>query len=115
LSNAVKFTPEKGQVICRVSDTGNGFVCVAVRDTGAGMTDKEIDIALRPFGQVNSGFAKQHEGTGLGLPISNELAKMHGGRLLVESTRDEGTTVSVFLPIAQKNQDTAVNNNTVKH
>ena len=114
LSNAVKFTPEKGQVTCKVSDTGTGFLCVAVTDTGSGMTDKEIDVALRPFGQVNSGFAKQHEGTGLGLPISNELVKMHGGRLVVESIKDQGTTVSVFLPIANKTTP-QINEETVKH
>lgn len=98
LSNAVKFTPERGDVECQATDMGDGFVCISVRDTGAGMTEDEIATALRPFGQVNKGFAKQHEGTGLGLPISNELARMHGGALKVQSKQGEGTLVSVFLP-----------------
>ncbi len=98
LSNAVKFTTDKGKVDCKAVDTGDGYVCISVQDTGQGMSETELDTALRPFGQVNSGFNKQHEGTGLGLPISNELTKMHNGSLQVQSSKGVGTVVSIFLP-----------------
>jgi len=101
LSNAVKFTPDQGKVHCSIKNMGDGFVCIAVQDTGQGMSEEETLTALRPFGQVNSGFDKQHEGTGLGLPISNELAKMHGGRLQVKSRKGEGTLVLIFLPTVE--------------
>ena len=102
LSNAVKFTGEKGKVSCTARDMQDGFVCISVQDTGQGMNEMEIDTALRPFGQVNSGFDKQHEGTGLGLPISNELVKMHNGAMKVQSEKGVGTLVSVFLPTMNK-------------
>ncbi len=98
LSNAVKFSPEGGKVSCTSRDEGNGFVSLTVKDNGAGMTEAEIATSLRPFGQVNSSFSKQHEGTGLGLPISLALAKMHHGNLIVNSVKNKGTSVSVFLP-----------------
>lgn len=106
LSNAVKFTPDQGKVHCSIRNMGDGFICFSVQDTGQGMSEEETLTALRPFGQVNSGFDKQHEGTGLGLPISNELVKMHGGRLQVKSRKGEGTLVLIFLPtveFAEKN------------
>lgn len=101
LSNAVKFTPENGKVNCKAVDMGDGHVCISIKDTGQGMSEKELDTALRPFGQVNAGFNKQHEGTGLGLPIANELAKMHNGALRVKSAKGVGTLVSIFLPIVK--------------
>jgi len=114
LSNAVKFTPDYGKIDCRVVDMGNGFVSISVQDTGHGMTESEIDTALRPFGQVNSGFDKKHQGTGLGLPISNELTKMHNGVLQVQSTKDVGTTVSILLPTV-KQATSARPENTITH
>ena len=106
LSNAVKFNVENGRVECRAVDNGDGYVCLTVRDTGQGMSETEIDVALRPFGQVNSGMNKQHEGSGLGLPISYELTKMHHGKLSVKSTKDVGTEVSILLPTVQQVNNT---------
>jgi len=102
LSNSVKFTEEYGKIVCQVMDRGDGFVCISIQDNGHGMSDSDLDTALRPFGQVNAGFDKQHEGTGLGLPISNELTKMHNGVLQVQSTKDVGTTVSILLPTVEQ-------------
>ncbi len=102
LSNATKFTGERGKIKCRAVDMGDGYVCISIQDTGQGMSESEVDTALLPFGQIHSGFDKQHEGTGLGLPISNELVKMHNGALQVQSTKGVGTIVSIFLPIVEK-------------
>jgi len=109
LSNAVKFTSQKGKVDCQAINTDDGFVCISIKDTGQGMSEAEIDTALRPFGQVNSGFDKQHEGTGLGLPISKELVKMHNGVLQIKSAKGSGTQVSIFLPILPQQHSTPLN------
>lgn len=65
------------------------------------MTVSEIEIALEPFGQVDAGLARRHEGTGLGLPLARKLAELHGGSLTIESEKGPGTTVTVTLPPAR--------------
>ena len=97
MSNAVKFTPEHGTVDIVAAEHPSGFVCIEVRDNGPGMTAEEIETAMRPFGQVQQGLNRKHEGTGLGLPIASALARLHGGHLSVESEKGKGTTVRLFL------------------
>jgi two-component system cell cycle sensor histidine kinase PleC len=99
LGNAIKFTPEGGRVHVKVDIGARGFLSIAVTDTGVGMSPQDVDTAMRPFGQVDSGFNKKHEGTGLGLPISYALARLHGGNLTVESEKGTGTRVTVLLPV----------------
>ena len=99
LGNAVKFTPNKGRVGFVASPASDGYVSLSISDNGAGMTVNDIETAMRPFGQVDSGFNKKHEGTGLGLPISAALAKLHGGSLTLNSEKGKGTKVTVFLPV----------------
>jgi signal transduction histidine kinase len=79
----------------------NGDIFVAVSDTGIGMSADEVRKALLPFGQVDSQLARQHDGTGLGLPISAGLVKAHGGSLTLESVPAHGTTVTVRIPAAR--------------
>jgi two-component system cell cycle sensor histidine kinase PleC len=98
LSNAVKFTPERGRVRIDASPLNSSFVTISVSDTGIGMSPAEIQTAMSPFGQVDSGFNKRHEGTGLGLPIAYALARLHGGDLQIQSIKGSGTRVSVTLP-----------------
>lgn len=100
LSNAVKFTPEWGRVRIDANLSVANFVTISITDTGPGMTPEEVDTAMRPFGQVESGFNKRHEGTGLGLPIAYALAKLHGGDLQIHSTKGVGTKVSFSIPLA---------------
>jgi two-component system, cell cycle sensor histidine kinase PleC len=107
LSNAVKFTEPGGAVTLAISRAENGGVVIEVRDTGAGMTTAEIEIALQPFGQVDCGLARRHNGTGLGLPLARELAELHGGSLHVDSEKGRGTTVTVALPAARVLAETA--------
>lgn len=87
ISNAVRFTPERGSVTVAAYRSTHGGISVAVRDTGVGMTKDEVDIALQPFGQVDAGLARTHEGTGLGLPLAKRLVELHGGELRVESQK----------------------------
>jgi len=100
LGNAVKFTPEWGRVRIEAGLRDAGFVQITITDTGHGMTDAEMATAMRPFGQVDAGFNKRHEGTGLGLPIAQALAQLHGGDLKLSSTKGAGTRVSIFIPVA---------------
>jgi two-component system cell cycle sensor histidine kinase PleC len=99
LGNAVKFTPEGGRVHVKIDIGIRGFLTIAITDSGMGMSSQDIDTAMRPFGQVDSGFNKKHEGTGLGLPISYALARLHGGNLSVESEKGKGTRVTITLPV----------------
>ena len=98
MSNAVKFTPDNGRVTISVAPGPIGWMSIVITDTGVGMTPSEIETALRPFGQVDQGFNKKYEGTGLGLPISAALVGLHGGKLTVESEKGVGTRVTVLLP-----------------
>jgi signal transduction histidine kinase len=98
LGNAVKFTEPGGAVVLAVRRAADGGVEFEVRDTGLGMTAAEIDIALEPFGQVDSSLDRRHEGTGLGLPLARRLAELHNGTLRIESEKGRGTRIVVALP-----------------
>ena len=100
LSNAVKFTPAKGRIRVDVGVRTENFASISISDTGMGMSMAEIETAMSPFGQVDAGFNKRHEGTGLGLPIAYALARLHGGDLQIESKKGAGTRVTVSLPMA---------------
>jgi len=98
LSNAVKFTPAGGQVTVGASWHANRGLSIAVGDTGIGMSEAEIVVALSPFGQVDSKLARKHQGTGLGLPICKSLMELHGGDLTVTSRPHEGTILTAHFP-----------------
>jgi PAS domain S-box-containing protein len=101
LSNAFKFTPKGGTVTLLAVVLGDGRLAVTVRDTGIGIAPGDIETALMPFGQVESAFSREHHGTGLGLPLANSLAELHGGSLTIESKEGEGTAVTVLLPASR--------------
>ncbi len=100
LSNAYKFTPEGGRILVMAQRAADGGATIAVADTGIGMSDEQIQIALQPFGQVQSAFSRSHEGTGLGLPIAVALIKQHGGQFHISSKPGIGTTIVITLPAA---------------
>jgi two-component system cell cycle sensor histidine kinase PleC len=99
ISNAIKFTERGGRVALRVARASND-VEFLIRDTGIGMDEAEIKIAMSPFGQIESPFSRMHEGTGLGLPLTQRLVTLLGGRLEVSSEKGVGTLVKVVLPVA---------------
>jgi PAS domain S-box-containing protein len=98
MSNAIKFTESDGSVVVAVRRGTDGGTVFEVRDTGPGMTPDEITTALEPFGQVDASHTRRHVGTGLGLPLAQRLAELHGGSLHLESEKGRGTTVTVTLP-----------------
>ena len=98
LSNAVKFTPDGGRISIGVHDTRDGGLVITLMDTGIGMTDDEILVALQPFQQVDNGLDRKYEGSGLGLPLAKHFIEAHGGTLAIASRKGKGTPVSVRLP-----------------
>ena len=98
ISNAIKFTPDGGRVTLKASNEGRKGVRISVRDTGVGMTEDEVAIAMLPFGQVDGGRSRTREGTGLGLPIAKALVELHGGELQIQSVKGQGTEVVITLP-----------------
>jgi PAS domain S-box-containing protein len=101
ISNALKFTEHGGSVAVAAHRGDEGCVIFEVRDTGLGMTAEEIGVALQPFGQVDSSHTRRYEGTGLGLPLAQKLAELHGGSLRIESEKGRGTTVTVTFPASR--------------
>jgi two-component system, cell cycle sensor histidine kinase PleC len=98
LSNAVKFTERGGRVIVGAAQHRDGWIDISVSDTGVGMSEADLVVALQPFRQVDNSLARRYEGTGLGLPLARELARLHGGDLKFVSAPGRGTTVTVRLP-----------------
>jgi two-component system cell cycle sensor histidine kinase PleC len=98
LSNAVKFTPEGGFINIALASSGQDEVVFSIEDTGRGIAAQDIERVMRPFEQFRNIYKNNEGGTGLGLAIVAALAKLHGGRLTIESIVNVGTTVRVFLP-----------------
>jgi signal transduction histidine kinase len=98
LSNAVKFTPSGGRITVAASRQDDGGLAIMVSDSGIGMSAEQVKLALEPFRQIDSSLARKHEGTGLGLPLVEALARKHGGSLRIDSQPGRGTSATVILP-----------------
>ncbi|MGQ0664963.1 MAG: ATP-binding protein [Pseudomonadota bacterium] len=98
LSNAVKFSPGSGRVRVAAAQREDGSLAISIADTGIGMTEAEIALALQPFRQVDNSLSRKYEGTGLGLPLAKSLVELHDGRLEIASVPGAGTTVSAVFP-----------------
>ncbi|MGH6877869.1 MAG: ATP-binding response regulator [Rhizomicrobium sp.] len=98
LSNAVKFTPPHGAVSLKIETGDSGGLIFRVADTGIGIPADKIELALAPFGQVDSRLARKYDGAGLGLPLTKCLVELHGGTMELASECDRGTVVTVLLP-----------------
>jgi len=100
LSNAIKFTPAGGQVIVSTTLEDNGEVVMRVRDTGYGMTDKEMQTAMEPFRQLHT-TRSRGGGTGLGLPLTKALVEANRAVFRIDSTVGQGTLVSIAFPVTR--------------
>ncbi|HLB78975.1 MAG TPA: CHASE2 domain-containing protein [Dongiaceae bacterium] len=98
LSNAVKFTPASGSVTARAVLDADGQLAFSVSDTGIGIAQEDLPRALALFGQVDSSLGRRYEGTGLGLPLVQRFAALHGGHLELRSEPGVGTTATVWMP-----------------
>ncbi len=101
LTNSVKFTNAGGhvQVECHLNESGD--LVISVEDNGIGMDEAGVATALTQFGQVETSLTKNHEGTGLGLPLTKSLVEMHDGDMDISSKPGVGTTVNLTFPASR--------------
>ncbi|XSG81227.1 MAG: PAS domain-containing sensor histidine kinase [Methyloligella sp. ZOD6] len=97
LSNAIKFTDEGGRIYLSARDAEDA-VHLVVRDTGIGIAEKDLPNLGNPFVQADNSYDRSYDGAGLGLSVVKGLARLHGGRLEIDSQLGEGTTVAIVLP-----------------
>jgi signal transduction histidine kinase len=100
ISNAVKFTPDGGSVKIEAKKDGD-LIEISVSDTGIGIRAEDMEKLFKPFTQVESGYTREYEGTGLGLALSRKLVALHRGRIWVESEYGKGSRFSFSMPIRQ--------------
>jgi two-component system cell cycle sensor histidine kinase PleC len=98
LGNAIKFTPQGGEIWLKVGWTASGGQYISVKDTGPGIPEEEIPIVLASFGQGSNSIKSAEQGAGLGLPIAKSLVDLHGGTFTLKSKLRIGTEVLVTFP-----------------
>lgn len=98
LSNALKYTPEKGLVHV-IASRREDEVWIKVRDTGIGIPKKDLPRIFERFYRVDKARSRKWGGTGLGLSIARQIIEKHGGRIQIESELGRGTTVLFTLPV----------------
>ena len=118
VNNAIKFTEEGGVTIkAEIEDrAGHDYLRIDVADTGIGIVPENFDLVFERFRQADSSVSRKYGGTGLGLPISRNLARIMGGDIFLSSEAGKGSTFTVLLPmkIEAKGQiipDNELNNN----
>jgi signal transduction histidine kinase/CheY-like chemotaxis protein len=98
VSNAVKFT-ESGHVLISLSETPEGGLSIAVRDTGIGIPADRLDLIFVAFEQVDGGDTRRFDGTGLGLAITRKLVDLMEGAITAASTEGRGSSFAMRLPL----------------
>ncbi|MEA3493091.1 MAG: ATP-binding protein [Candidatus Margulisiibacteriota bacterium] len=96
LLNAIQAMGDRGELSVKSAPRGPNFLCIEVRDTGAGIPTGKIDNIFDPF------FTTRDKGTGMGLAVAYRIVKEHGGEINVESEIGRGTEFRIWLPIKQK-------------
>ncbi|MEO9339872.1 ATP-binding protein [Mesorhizobium sp. SB112] len=97
-SNAIKFTPDNGQVTIGARRVGSRLH-FWVSDTGIGIAEDDLSRIGKPFCQVRNDYTRQYDGAGLGLSLVKGLVALHDGTMSIESAPAEGTTVTISLPV----------------
>ena len=100
LSNAVKFTPADGRITVTTERLAGDLGTISVSDTGLGMSREELALVFEPYVQFDSALSREHRGTGLGMPISREMARAMGGDLVATSVPGAGSIFTLTLPLA---------------
>jgi signal transduction histidine kinase len=98
LSNGIKFTKPGGAVSLDAAVAPDGGLTITVADSGIGMSEAELAIAMEPFRQADSRLSRRYDGAGLGLPLAKALVELQGGRLTLASTPGSGTTARIAFP-----------------
>ncbi|MEY2817294.1 MAG: hypothetical protein RL275_757, partial [Chloroflexota bacterium] len=99
LSNAVKFTPKGGEIGLIIHGNKSDQVLnLTVWDTGIGIKQEDIRLLFQPFVQLDAGLARGSQGTGLGLVLVSQMARLHGGSVTVESEPQQGSRFTITIP-----------------
>jgi signal transduction histidine kinase len=101
VSNAIKYSPEGGVVEVDVVNRG-GIARVSVKDQGVGIAKEDLSILFTRFGRVSTPETDHLPGTGLGLYLGRQLARLHGGEITVESESGRGSTFTLHLPVSEQ-------------
>jgi len=107
VGNAIKFTPAGGTVCITGGAQADGSYAITVADSGVGMSEEDIVVALTPFGQIANMIGAKHAGTGLGLPLAKAMMELHGGTLAITSTPYKGTMVRLTFPAGRVTRSSA--------
>ena len=99
VSNATKFTPEGGRITLTTDVSTPGMCALGISDTGIGMSPEQLAVVFEPYVQFDSPLAREHRGTGLGMPISRDLARGMGGELTATSEPGVGSTFTLTRPV----------------
>jgi two-component system sensor histidine kinase MprB len=99
ISNAIKYSPAGGPIDCELVDLG-GIARVTVTDTGVGIAKEDLPILFTRFGRVTTAQTVHLPGTGLGLYLGRQLARLHGGEITVDSAPGRGSTFTLHLPVS---------------
>lgn len=108
LSNALKFTPEGGEVFLSTKQGGTGYILIQVEDTGRGIHSNDLAHVFDRYYQSDQPGSKAEGGTGIGLALAKELAELQGGQLKVASTLGEGSVFTFELPAKEVLEETIV-------
>jgi signal transduction histidine kinase len=106
LSNAVKFTPEGGQVGLTAT-LAEGVIAISVSDTGIGIAPEDQAAIFEEFRQVGRDDARKQEGTGLGLTLAKKFVELHGGQIWVQSQVSRGSTLTFTLPVRPEDRSSS--------
>ncbi|MFT7150198.1 MAG: signal transduction histidine kinase/DNA-binding NarL/FixJ family response regulator [Nonlabens sp.] len=108
LSNALKFTPEGGQIVLRAKQGDRGYIQIQVEDTGRGIHANDLPHVFERYYQSEQPGGKAEGGTGIGLALAKELAELQGGQLKVTSTLGQGSIFTFELPLKEVLEETVV-------
>jgi len=117
INNAIKFTDEGGVTIkADIEDRdGSEFLRVEVTDTGIGIAPENFDMVFERFKQADSSVSRRFGGTGLGLPISRNLAQLMGGDIILSSQAGKGSTFTLLIPAKYSLTESTSKTNEIDH
>ena len=98
MSNAIKFTPPGGSVTI-TAEQSKSMTEIGITDTGIGISEDDLKLLFEEFKQLDTGFDRRQEGTGLGLALTKRFAELHGGTVEVKSSKGSGSTFTLRLPV----------------
>jgi PAS domain S-box-containing protein len=107
ISNAIKFNHPQGTIIIETALYNEDSFVMKVKDSGIGIAKENLKKLFIPFVQLDSGTARKHEGSGLGLSLTKNIIELHNGSISVESAEGKGTIFSVVLPLNMENNNPA--------